>query len=90
MEDVSSEIRVGKFIVRELSIGAMLPIIDMAASPDDAVRRAFQLELVKRAVSNEDGTPIDVELVPFKNYMKLIPAVLEVNGMGGNKEAGKG
>lgn len=82
--DAAREVTVGKYIIRELSVGAMIPIIDMAASTDEAVRRDFQLQLLKLSVFNLDGTPFDTDKVPFRVYMKLLPEVLSVNGLSGS------
>lgn len=88
-EDLIQQKQVGKFIIKELSVGAMIVIIDKASSPDDAIRREFQLDLMKLSVFNLDDTPMDVDKVPFRTYIKLLPEVLAINGLGGSKDEGK-
>jgi hypothetical protein len=73
--------KIENYEVHAVSVGDMLPILPLASS-DTAT---FQLKLVAASVTlnNVKLTEDEVRAIPFSFYMKkLIPAVVEINGLG--------
>jgi hypothetical protein len=68
---------IGAYEVRELTIGELFPIIDLLSTDT----KAFQLELAKLSIFKDDKA-LGEELLKLgiRDYMQLIPAVMEVHG----------
>lgn len=78
------------YVVTELNVGQMMPIIEMASSEDPVIRRDFQRKIAEAALRTPTGDAVDVNSVPFTTYMKLLPVILRVNGIAGAEDvAGK-
>ncbi len=72
-----------KYEIKEITIGAMLPIMGLIETDS----KQFQLEMVKQCVY-KDGKPLGDEALnlPISEYMSLAVKVMEVNDLGGGKE----
>ena len=68
--------------IKELTIGAMLPIMDLISIDP----KKFQLEMVKAAVF-KDGVAIGDKALelPVSEYMKLAVQVMEKHNFGGEE-----
>ena len=70
-----------RYIVRELTIGQMLPLMERL-SGDDAQKA--QMEMVSLSVHDENDSALRdrAELLGVSAYMELTKHVMEVNGLG--------
>jgi len=75
--------QVGEYVVKELTVGKMLPILKIK---DDQER--FQIEIAKATIFKKDGQPIGeaINELGISEYLPLLEAALEVSGLGGDKE----
>jgi hypothetical protein len=79
---------VDDYVVTELSVGQMMPIIEKAASTDPEVRRGFQREIAALSLRDKDGNSVNVDGMPFSTYMKVLPVILKMNGMNAGDDSG--
>jgi hypothetical protein len=74
-------IKIDEYEVNQVCVGDMLPILGLANTDSGT----FQLKLVAASVTRNGVkmTEDEVKQIPFTVYMKkLIPAVVEQNGLG--------
>lgn len=74
---------VGEYVVKELTVGAMMPILKIK---DD--QEKFQVEVAKATIFKKDGTPLGDGIleIGISEYLPLLEAALEVSGLGGKDE----
>ena len=73
------EKQVGNYLVKELTVGLMMPILKIK---DD--QEAFQMELAKATIFKKNGESIgdDILNLGISEYLPLLEAALEVSGLG--------
>lgn len=68
------------YVVRELTIGQMMPLMEKLSGDESS---KAQLEMVSLAVCvNGEALGDSVDALGFKAYIELSKHVMEVNGMG--------
>ena len=65
-----------KFTVKELNVTEFMPLMN---GVDDGDEQEFTAKLFKASVL-ENGKPIDLENLPARVYLKLLPIVVKFNG----------
>ena len=65
-----------KFTVKELTVSEFMPLM---ADADETGEQEFTARLFKASVL-ENGKPIDLENLPARVYLKLLPTVIKFNG----------
>ena len=76
--------KVKEFEVRELTVGALLPIMDLMSSDP----QKFQLELAKACIF-KDGEKLGEKVLELGlgDYVSLMSVVMEVSGLAEEKKA---
>ena len=69
------------YVVRELTIGQMLPLMEKLGGDES---NKAQLEMVSLSVCDNEGQPLGEKTnsLGLSSYMELSKVVMEVNGMG--------
>jgi protein-disulfide isomerase len=83
METKKVTINGTEYEISKLKMGAMRHLMPQLSSQDDVKVQAAQEQMVAAAVS-VNGTPASevMDDILFADYLQLIPAVIEFNGLG--------